>query len=215
MTDVQMELGRELLKQLLTVSDQKGGISLQDVSEIFGKVAGMPISIGGSGDEKAMREEIARLASYIDTAKEEIFAIATTEKNDAALGDATLHLDAVIKATEEASNTIMDSADAIQNAASGIGGEKEQQIIDATTRIYEACNFQDISGQRLTKVIRLLGSIEERVDKLNDLFGTPEEAKAAAGDAAKKAELTDQDLLNGPQLSGKGTSQADIDALFS
>ncbi|NBX02816.1 MAG: chemotaxis protein CheZ, partial [Alphaproteobacteria bacterium] len=101
------------------------------------------------------------------------------------------------------------------SAAGGIGGEKEQQIMDATTRIYEACNFQDISGQRLTKVIKLLNSIEERVDKLNDLFGTPEEAKAAANDAGKKDEPSPQDLLNGPQLSGQGTSQADIDALFN
>ncbi len=100
-------------------------------------------------------------------------------------------------------------------AISSLPNEKEQQIVDATTRIYEACNFQDISGQRLTKVIKLLASIEERVTKLNNLFGQAETAKTPANDTKTPGTLTDQDLLNGPQHKGQGTSQADIDAMFS
>ena len=156
-----------------------------------------------------MQGEVARLAQYIENAKREIFAISANDKPDSGLNDASLHLDAVIKATEEASHTIMDAADVIQAASSGT--PKEQEIMDATTRIYEACNFQDISGQRLTKVIRLLNSVEERVNKLNQLFG----ANAAPAAALKNSVVSDADLLNGPQLPAQGTTQADIDALFS
>jgi chemotaxis protein CheZ len=159
-----------------------------------------------------MKQEIIRLAQYINTAKREIFAIGTDTKPEEALSDASLHLDAVIKATEEASNSIMDAADAIQAAVSGVGGEKEQAIMDATTRIYEACNFQDISGQRLTKVIGLLNHVQERVNTLITLFSGGQQQAAGK---PKDAPLTDEDLLNGPQLPAQGTSQSDIDALFS
>lgn len=159
-------------------------------------------------DLNFMQEEISRLVSYIESAKKEIFSMGGDEKSATSITDASLHLDAVIKATEDASNSIMDSADVIQAAVQGVGGDKEKQIIDATTRIYEACNFQDISGQRLNKVIRLLSHIEERILALNDLFG-----KAPATKPANDAVPSDNDLLNGPQL--KATSQADIDALFA
>lgn len=33
-------------------------------------------------------------------------------------------------------------------------------------RIFEACNFQDLTGQRITKVVRALSFIEERVDAM-------------------------------------------------
>ena len=42
----------------------------------------------------------------------------------------------------------------------------------AANAIFEACSFQDITGQRINKVIKLLDSIDERVGKLNELFGT-------------------------------------------
>lgn len=211
MTEEQRDLGQELLLQLTNARDKKGRLTLQDVSDIFAHIAGNPAMASNPADIY-MHEEISRLAQYITDAKREIFAISANDKSS--IVDASQHLDAVIKATEEASNTIMDAADAIQNAASGIGGDKEQQIVDATTRIYEACNFQDISGQRLTKVIRLLTHIEERIVNLNNLFGATPQAANPANDTAKPAAApTDEDLLNGPQLNA--ASQADIDALFA
>ena len=52
-----------------------------------------------------------------------------------------------------------------------VGGEKETQIMDATNIIYDACAFQDITGQRIRKVIKLLENIEERINKLNGVAG--------------------------------------------
>jgi len=209
---------------MISAREQKGDITLEDVGGIFMKMASTLSPANGLVDQ-FVHQEIARLAKYITDAKQEIFAIQTNEKSEDAILDASQHLDEVIKSTEEATNTIMDAADAVQNAASGVGGEKEQQIMDATTRIYDACTFQDITGQRITKVIRLLASIEERIGKLNDLFGSEppiaanSDVNGAANGAAKAGEIVlpkdDKDLLNGPQLSGQGTSQADIDKLLA
>jgi chemotaxis protein CheZ len=81
--------------------------------------------------------------------------------------------------------------------------------MDAVTNIYEASAFQDITGQRITKIVRALQSLEEKLTSLASAFGPLDEAvapKAPAGDAA---------LLNGPQRETTAASQTDIDALFA
>jgi chemotaxis protein CheZ len=219
MNDMQSKLGRTLLTSMVATREQKGELALEDVGAIFMNMAASLSPSAGPVDN-FVHQEIARLAKYITDAKQEIFSIQTNEKAEDAILDASQHLDEVIKATEQATNTIMDAADAVQTAANGVGGDKEQQIMDATTRIYDACTFQDITGQRITKVIRLLANIEERIGKLNGLFGSEGDSSASAGVNAgvKNGEITlpkdDKDLLNGPQLSGQGTSQADIDKLL-
>lgn len=156
----------------------------------------------------SLREEIQKLVACIDKAKQEIGGMVKGEEN--ATGDAVLQLDAVIKATEEASNTIMDAADKIQASVAGVGGDKEKQIMDATNTIYDACNFQDLTGQRINKVMRVVKEVDEGLQKIVSLFGTVPMNPSAPLDP-----LDEKALLNGPQLPGNATSQEDIDALFS
>lgn len=217
MTDMHIKLGGALLKSLVNIKEQKGNLSLEDVGDIFIQMAST-LNPSISPVDQFAHKEIEKLVQYIAETKKEIFAIASNDKSEAAIMDASQHLDEVIKATEEASNIIMDAADAIQNAATGIGGDKEQQIMEATNRVYEACNFQDITGQRITKVIKLLENIEARISKLNGMFTheQPEaDAKTPANDSIDMSKIDEKDLLNGPQLSGKASSQADVDALFA
>ena len=90
----------------------------------------------------------------------------------------------------------------------GLDAAAGNALMDAVTNIYEASAFQDITGQRITKVVRSLQSMEDKLGSLMSAFGPLENAMAAAapeGDAA---------LLNGPQLGRNSSSQTDIDALF-
>ncbi|MEQ1705366.1 MAG: protein phosphatase CheZ [Rickettsiales bacterium] len=222
MSDMQSTLGRTLLTSMIKTREKKGDITLQDVGGIFINMASS-LNPNNSVADNFVHQEIAKLAKYIGEAKNEIFAIQSNAKAEDAIEDASMHLEEVVKATEQATNTIMDAADAIQAAAGGIGGDKEQAIMDKTTVIYDACAFQDITGQRIRKVITLLENIEDRVEKLNNLFGTeaPKSDEAAPVDIktidpkAVVLPKDDKDLLNGPQLSGAATSQADIDRLLA
>jgi chemotaxis protein CheZ len=81
----------------------------------------------------------------------------------------------------------------------------------AMMRIFEACSFQDLTGQRVTKVISTLRHIEDRVTKFADALGVKDSAQAESAEDARKREL----LLNGPAANGPATSQDDIDALFA
>ncbi|MFW0777405.1 MAG: protein phosphatase CheZ [Rickettsiales bacterium] len=211
MSNMQARLGHSLLKNMVELRQQKGEISLEDLGEMFSQVAS-GFNPPASASDQFMHQEIARLAKYISDAKKEIFSISVNDKSEDAITDASAHLGEVIKATEEASNTIMDAADTIQNEVAGIG-EKEQPITDAVMKIYEACNFQDITGQRISKVITLLQTIEESINKLNELFGN--EADIAAASQTDGEVKDDADLMNGPQLSSEAASQEEIDALFA
>jgi chemotaxis protein CheZ len=210
----QANLGSLLLNSLIDLRQQKQQISIEDVGELFEKMAST--MQGGNEADNFIRAEINRMAQYIDQAKQEIMEMRSGDAaNEHAISGASIQLDAVIKATEEASNTIMDAADQIQAAAAGIGGEKEQQIMDASMKIYEACNFQDLTGQRINKVIAMINVLDEKIHRLVGLFSESEAAAAPAQPAVSnviKGQFSEKDLLNGPQL--KPPSQADIDALF-
>jgi chemotaxis protein CheZ len=216
MSDTQARLGHSLLKSIVELKQQKREISLEDLGEAFEQIAS-GFSKQSGATEQFMHQEIAKLAKYINDAKTEIFSITTNNNNEPAIVDASAHLDEVIKHTETATNSIMDAVDVIQNAAGTIGGEAQQSITDAAMRIYEACNFQDVTGQRIRKVIKLLENIEDRIGKLNALFGNEVPAMPTAKDGSNVITMPTDDkaLMNGPQLSSNAVSQDDIDALFA
>jgi len=158
----------------------------------------------------ALYAEIRELATYIHTAKMEIAALRPQDIHSQYIASATDELDAIVGATENATNAILDAAEKIEALGDDVGSPR---LSEQTTAIFEACNFQDITGQRITKVVRALKHIEERIDALVAAFGS--EVDAAAPEPEKRpAEMTDQDLLNGPQLPDQAHDQASIDALF-
>ncbi|MEE8394386.1 MAG: protein phosphatase CheZ [Rhodospirillales bacterium] len=182
-----------------------------------------------SAKETALYDELQALADYIHAARAEIAAINPGEVKDNFLPDATDELDAVIEAAAEATNAIMDAAESIEGIMGEIEGQASRTLMDATTSIYEACGFQDITGQRITKVINTLKSIEEKVDALVAVFaddGPPSTARKPAKTRkvakaapkkkkpAKKA-VADKDLLNGPGKKGEAKTQDEIDALLA
>lgn len=217
MNDMKSRLGHSLLKSIVDLRQQKGQISLEDLGSVFEQIAS-GFNTPDSPSDQFMHQEIAKLAQYIGDAKKEVLSISSNEKSEEAIVDASAHLDEVIKATEDATNTIMDAADVIQGAAAGIDAAKEKEITDATMRIYEACDFQDLTGQRISKVIKLLENIEERITNLNELFGHDghggEVVNVADNSQLSEAEA-DEKLMNGPQLSADSSSQEEIDALFA
>ena len=93
--------------------------------------------------------------------------------------------------------------------ADGLTGEPAEQLQVATTRIYEACGFQDITGQRITKVVAALKMIEAKIAHIVATFSDQRE-----GQNIPKPE-EDVALLNGPQLPALAMDQSDIDKLMA
>lgn len=201
--------------------------------EEVAKVIGSLLSSGTSnlaGVSRKIYAELEALNRYIQAAKAEIVALRPDEVKDEYLPTAANELDAIVQATADATNEIMDATETIERVCETLEGESQDSLMDATTRIYEACGFQDITGQRITKVVKALKEIEVKVDALVVAFGgelakvkeevKPEEpAKGKAEDGAKgkaaKEIPADADLLHGPQQPGEAISQDEIDRLLA
>lgn len=164
--------------------------------------------------------ELEALVGYIRKAKSEIAAIRPEEIQAEHIPIATDELDAIVASTEEATGTILDSAEKLENIASSLDEKDAEAITDAVTRIYEACNFQDVTGQRITKVIKVLKHIEEKVGGLVAALGEQmhqviNDHVAADEEASQNQKPLDKELLNGPALPEDAVSQEDIDALLA
>lgn len=167
-----------------------------------------------SASDLKFYSELEELAGYIRNAKQEIAAIKPKDISASHIPHATNELDAVVGATEEATNKIMDVCDTISSIASNCSAEINEQLIACTTRIFEACNFQDITGQRITKVVQTLKYIDNKIEALLKALG--EEIHRAEGtDSGPQKDITEKDLLNGPQLPQNAMDQATIDKLLS
>lgn len=157
--------------------------------------------------------ELKALHDLIEETRHEISATRASDISDTHIQSATDELDAVVLATEEATGKIMDSCDSISAYSEQLDPAHKDFMIGEVTKVMEACSFQDITGQRITKVVKSLKTIEQKV---NSLLGVLEEKMPGL----PKTPLTDDregdsKLLNGPQLPDKAVSQADIDKLLA
>ncbi len=184
-------------------------------AKVVGKV--MKSLKGKAHVEADLFAELGKLAAYIQDAKKEIAALRPHEVKEDFLPQASDELDAIVGATADATNAIMDATEIIEDVMAGLKGEPADQLMVATTAIYEACTFQDITGQRISRVVGTLQDIESKVDGLLSAFdaGPVKLKKSKAKKKPGKSEITDADLLNGPQNADKASSQADIDALLA
>ncbi|MDX2144389.1 MAG: protein phosphatase CheZ [Rhodospirillaceae bacterium] len=166
-------------------------------------------------DTASLMAGIRDLSTYIAGMKREIANISPDQMKSTLIDPATNELDATVEATAAATNTIMDVAEKLMELSGQIPGDHGGKVMDYVTQIFEACTFQDITGQRIRKVITAMRAIEERIAGLAKLVEGVD-LPAEAPDKPKLANPFDQSgLLNGPQMAGKGHSQASIDELFS
>lgn len=165
-----------------------------------------------------VEKELRKLAEFIVAARRELLSI-NAEKGDNKEKNLTLmsmELNEVVRHTEEATNKIMDETDAIQKLCT-IFTEKDvaQTVSKHALTILETCSFQDITGQRIKKVMRTLEEIEIRVGKMVALFGGNLPEGMYIETLKTGHERPDEHLMEGPQMAGKGKSQAEVDKLFN
>ena len=120
--------------------------------------------------------------------KQEISQIRPQDISNEQIPMASDELDAIGAHLEEATGTILDACEQVEELSAEVEGEVGDKLAEAVTRIYEACNFQDLSGQRISKIIATLKAIEERIELLLRAFGhRDDETTGDAKDDAQKA----------------------------
>ena len=175
--------------------------------------------------DKKLLSEIYNLIHYIDRLRKEIAGIAQQKNSQTRFEGMADRLDAIVGSTAEATDTIlaaMEEVDALVEKlrAGPEAGEVEalyDQINEKTTAAMEACSFQDLTGQRVSKVIGSLRFVEERVNAMAELCGREEiESLSLEMDYEGDVDKDDDGVsLEGPQKPDGAISQDEIDALFN
>jgi len=167
-----------------------------------------------------LKSELRSLFNYVQRVRQEIAAIDRPVEDENQFGKMGDQLDAIVKATEEATNTIMammeKNEDALGKLRASITDADQIALLDQITEngmnVFQACSFQDITGQRVSKLVKSLTYVEDRVNALVDIWG--KEALQSVEVQVPEEKTEDEKLLSGPQMEGEGISQDEIDKLF-
>ena len=205
------KITQELLTRFVALCERGGTkIDSSDAAVMIGDIMATMQRQAGL-HEKDIYNEIVNIQNKIEKVKQEL----AEKMPNGVVPEATKELDAVMQSTEDATNKILDSAEKIREAVGTIEDKvtAKKVIEDEVVRIFEACNFQDITGQRIKKVTSVLKYIENSVGNIIKVFNLEHEISTPK---TKKSlqEMSDKDLMNGPQLNAETPSQDDVDKLF-
>jgi chemotaxis protein CheZ len=172
---------------------------------------------------KKLKDELDLIYDAINRTKQEIATLHVTGFKGQEMARVSRELGAVVGGTEKATQQILQAAEYIVETANNLSvavkmGQEAgiaQDIQDRVIQIFEACNFQDLTGQRIAKVMATLQFIEQHIIRMMEIWGGIEAFKDF-NDAAKTARDSEIKLVNGPRLDDDAghASQQDIDALF-
>ncbi|HLA21292.1 MAG TPA: protein phosphatase CheZ [Pseudolabrys sp.] len=159
-----------------------------------------------------IRDTIARntreLGTLIDDGKERRLARAADELRAS--------VDGMDHATQKILSSVELIDDGARSLASSLKNDYErglaQDMQDHVVKIYEACNFQDLAGQRISNVIGIMTMLEDQVAAMIERCNTVTGVSSSSANTDTFARA----LLNGPKLDGDDghASQCDIDKMF-
>ncbi len=169
---------------------------------------------------KVLRRELQDLSSHIAETRREIAALKPDDPSADRIMRATEELDAILQSTEHATTEILNGSERIQSVADRLRKthpDLAQMLDNEVTEIMTACSFQDITGQRMTKVVNTLRYIERRVHAMIQIWGLEnlDEAEMAAALADEPRDTRpDAHLMHGPPLKG-AINQDAVDMLLT
>lgn len=211
-----------------------GGFSTSQFDEIMEALRSLqgnvqPIIAQDPGPDRAtdkgfelgqLKQELQQLSDVILETRREIASLQSPSAGQK-LNSMTDQLDEVVKDTENATNSILEAVEIIAdkneslelNTSSPEEAECTEAISRSVMKIYEACNFQDVTGQRISKVVSTLTFIDERIASMIDILGGKDEL-VGLQTVEQKTRFDGEVELNGPQAEYQKISQDEIDSLF-
>ncbi len=156
-------------------------------------------------DAKVYRE-LREIAGYIESMRTEIGALQVNDLKDSRIPSAGEELGAIVTATEQrptpswnAPRTLM-AADASDHAA------YKALVDEKMMMIFEACSFQDITGQRIAKVVETLQHIEQRVSRFAEVMKAKDIAGFLTKTSATARRARKSSCSTGRSCGGEGST---------
>jgi chemotaxis protein CheZ len=194
------------------LQNYKGDFKLDDAIGLTERLA-RTLEEAVARTDSALHDEFKAIVAEIAALKRDIADFRPDAMRFDRIPEAGRELDAVVEATEEATQMIMECAEAVM-ADDGSDPVAFKALVDEKIMIiFEACAFQDITGQRIRKVVKTLDWIEQRIASLASKLRVTEAPaeEVETDDERRMREL----LLHGPQMKGEGVSQDAVDGFFA
>ena len=160
--------------------------------------------------DTSIKDEFRDIAGFIQKARDEIGGLRPSDIQQNRLPRAGEELEAIVQDTEVATEKIMSTAEDVLALDPETDENYATEIQDRMLVIIEACSFQDLTGQRVSKVVSTLKQIEDRITRFAEVMGLEEGETELTAEEQRAKDL----LLNGPAIGGPETAQEDIDAMF-
>jgi chemotaxis protein CheZ len=200
-------------------------LSARDLAEIIGEVARTltadlaplgvadPAPAGGGAPDVASEPRVAE-------ALEALSEIGSAEQGSGRLAELRCEMDEIRAATQAAATAFLAAAERIEEIAGHADMDAEDQgdLYRLATEIFEAAGFQDITGQRISRVAEIMRQVDYHVAVAQAALGD-----AAAGQSAKTLLETVERvetrkveyILHGPEQAGTANTQEEIDKILA
>jgi chemotaxis protein CheZ len=166
---------------------------------------GLPVShVDCEATEASLLQEVQDFGQAIQAARVEITAVCP-EKPVSQIPSATDKLDAIVMHTASATNAILEICEQLDDIAAASNVETAGQLRDAVARIYEACTFQDITGQQTRKIITILKVIDAKITHIVNVFDHASDDLSTFWPKS----------VGGRDMRGQPMRQSDIDVLLA
>jgi chemotaxis protein CheZ len=223
-----MPYHNEIMSELRAIRAQMGTPNGEEAEKLLAtRAASMQATLDAYRAQieqcEKLKVELDLIHEAINRTKREIAVLHGKSFSGDEMTKVTGELGAVVGGTEEATQQILEAAEAIDEAASAMGKPQtadqqarlSQDIQERVITIFEACNFQDLTGQRISKVMTTMKFIEHHINVMMEIWGGVDAIKAHAPPIVDER-VGDARLLNGPKAVGEEghASQGDIDAMF-
>ncbi len=207
------ELHCEAERKIMTLIQKDNDVSLSDVMHFAESMAKSMDSYFGSIDKKFYRE-FCEIGDSIAKMREDIGQLQPNDLKNSHIPSAGDELAAIVSTTEDATDTIMSGAETIMEADSENTVAYQEIVFEQTMKIMEACSFQDLTGQRISKVVETLEHIELRISSfaaaIGDIDGIIELSEESQERERRRKDL----ILNGPQSKENAIAQSAVDDMF-
>lgn len=188
-------------------------IPLKDVIALAEKVTTALKPLVRSLD-RSMHKELKEILGAIEGLRGELSRVDANDIFAKRIPEMGRELGAIVKATEVATDTIINVAEQVLAADTSDPDVYASEVKQHMMAIFEACSFQDLTGQRVTKIIHTMEVIEERIELLCRMIENNNITPISTGGLTAREKRNREKLVSGPAHDGEGVSQSEIDAMF-
>jgi chemotaxis protein CheZ len=156
------------------------------------------VTVTTAGDDYSeLAREVDMIALYIHDLRAAINGLGVLDITDKKLSAVQADINVVIVQTRTATDTVLETAENL--LASDVTGSAYHDLVnDQMIRLMEACTFQDITGQRLSRVAETLNAMEERLKRFAGIVKPRHADEVAGPDEARRQAWRQRNLVHGP-----------------